>query len=413
MRSWRRCTRSGPTIRTAPGTSKRFPDSKYSERAAWKIGWWAYTNGKYADAAQVFDAGALTFPRADTRPAWLYWAARAYDQIGEPQLANDRYRVEIEDYQNTYYGRLTSKLFEERHAPAIDSNITVASTAAPGIPTADLIRQLVALELYDAALRELTYAKAAWGDSPPIEATTAWVRHEQAQQEMAPERFDHLRGAINIMKRAYPQYLAAGGQDLPPAVLEVIFPLDYWPIIKQYSEENDLDPYLMAALIQQESTFTADVRSGANAVGLMQLLPSTGRMYARRLRIPFTNDSLLRPETNIRIGMAMFKDVMTRFGGAYFALASYNAGDSRVARWIGERPGMPQEEFIDDIPYPETQNYVKKILAMAEDYRRLYGSGRLEPGSLKNAPPVRTSLTPAKPRVVKKTPAKKPTVKTR
>ena len=61
----------------------RFPDSKYGERAAWKIGWWAYKNGKYADAAQAFDAGAATFPRADTRPAWLYWSGRAYDQIGE------------------------------------------------------------------------------------------------------------------------------------------------------------------------------------------------------------------------------------------------------------------------------------------------------------------------------------------
>jgi soluble lytic murein transglycosylase len=389
----------------------RFPDSKYGERAAWKIGWWAYKNGKYADAAQAFDAGAATFPRADTRPAWLYWSGRAHDQIGDTELANDRYRVEVEDYGNSYYGRLASKILDARHRLSIDPNITVASTAAPGIPTAELIRQLVAVELYDPALKELAYAKLAWGDSPPIEATTAWIRHEQAQHETAPERFDHLRGAINVMKRAYPQYLAAGGEGLPPAVLEVIYPLDYWPLIHKYSEANDLDPYLMAALVAQESTFTADVRSGANAIGLMQLVPSTGRLYARRLHMPFTNNSLLRPETNIQIGMAYFKELSTKFGGTHYALAGYNAGDSRVAQWMAERPGISQDEFVDDIPFPETQQYVKRILGTAEDYRRLYGGGLLEPGSLKNAPPVRTSLTPLKRKPAKKAPVRRASVR--
>ena len=62
-------------------------------------------------------------------------------------------------------------------------------------------------------------------------------------------------------------------------------------------------------------------------------------------------------------------------GGAHFALASYNAGESRVVRWRSERPGLDQDEFIDDIPFPETQGYVKKILGTAEDYRHLYGPG--------------------------------------
>ena len=183
------------------------------------------------------------------------------------------------DYQNSYYGRLASKILDARDELAVADNVDrrVRHPASVQIPTAALIRQLVGLELYDAALKELQYAQRAWGNTPAIEATVAWIRHEQAQNETAPERFDHLRGAITIMKRAYPQYLAAGGEELPPAVLEVIFPLDYWPLIKKYSEANELDPYLMAALIAQESTFTADVRSSANACGLMQLLPATGR----------------------------------------------------------------------------------------------------------------------------------------
>jgi soluble lytic murein transglycosylase len=225
---------------------------------------------------------------------------------------------------------------------------------------------------------------------------------------MAPERFDHLRGAINIMKRAYPQYLASGGEDLPSAVLAVIYPMDYWPLIEKYSKENGLDPYLMAALIAQESTFTADVRSSANAYGLMQLLPSNGRRYAQRHGIrPFSTASLTRPETNIRLGMALFKDLLDRFGGAHYALASYNAGDNRVAEWLDERPGLPQDEFIDDIPFPETQNYVKRILGTAEDYRRLYGEGRLVPGSLKDAPPTRPLRVTSKPKSTRKPPVRR------
>jgi soluble lytic murein transglycosylase len=387
---------------------RRFPASRYAERAAWKIGWWAYKSGRFADAAQAFDSGAAAFPRADTRPAWLYWSGRAHDQIGETAVANERYRVEVADYENSYYGRLASKLLDARGEPGVDDNVIVSSTTGrTQVPTAELIRQLVGLELYDAALKELQYAQRAWGDTPAIEATVAWVRHEQAQNETAQERFDHLRGAINIMKRAYPQYLAAGGEELPPAVLEVIFPLDYWPLIEKYSNANGLDPYLMAALIAQESTFTADVRSSANAYGLMQLLPATGRVYSRKAGLGvFSTRTLTQPEANIRMGMRYFKDLVDRFGGAHYALASYNAGESRVSEWLAERPGIAQDEFIDDIPFPETQNYVKRILGTAEDYRRLYGGGLLAPGSLKNAPPARALR--AKP---KASPARKPPVR--
>jgi soluble lytic murein transglycosylase len=72
------------------------------------------------------------------------------------------------------------------------------------------------------------------------------------------------------------------------------------------------------------------------------------------------------------MGTSYFADKMTEFGSAHFALASYNAGESPVRRWLAERPSHGVEEFVDDIPYPETQNYVKRILGTAEDYRRLY-----------------------------------------
>src|SRR5207244_3893673 len=153
--------------------------------------------------------------------------------------------------------------------------------------------------------------------------------------------------------------------------------------------------------------FTVDVRAAAKAYGLMQLLPSTGRQYARSRRLPrrFSISMLTTAETNVRMGTALFADLVRQFGGAHFALASYNAGENRIARWISERPGFQQDEFVDDIPYPETQNYVKRILGTADDYRRLYGGGLLVPGGRNKTAASAASGATHKP---KPTAAKKP-----
>src|SRR5205807_1111013 len=110
-------------------------------------------------------------------------------------------------------------------------------------PNEHVIRALLGLELYDQAIDELHYAQRLWGDSSPIQATLGWIYRERGD----------LRAGINAMKRAYPQYLAAGGENLPPELLKVLFPVNYWNLIRRYSSERHLDPYMMAALIAQES----------------------------------------------------------------------------------------------------------------------------------------------------------------
>jgi soluble lytic murein transglycosylase len=308
----------------------------------------------------------------------LYWAARSRDQLGTRPAANALYRIVGADYLNSYYGRLASSILADRREPPIRPIVTVDSMpVSPLVPNDAVIRALIGARLYDDALREVDYAREKWGDSAALQATVAWIRNRRGLVPGADQRFLDVRGAITIMRRAYPQFMAAGGEQLPPDVLRVIFPLDYWPLIKKYSDAHKLDPYLMTALIAQESTFTPDVRSSANAVGLMQLIPGTGRRYASKLRIRYSPRILTQPETNIRLGMRYFRDLMDQFGGAHFALASYNAGEHRIARWIEQRPGFTQDEFIDDIPFRETQTYVKRILGTADDYRRLYGGGVL------------------------------------
>src|SRR5436190_2633437 len=251
--------------------------------------------------------------------------------------------------------------------------------------------------MLDDGLNELRYAQRISGSSPVVDATIAWVYHERHE----------LRRAIILMRRAYPQHLAVGGEGLPAEILQIIFPLTYWDSIQRNARLHGLDPYLIAALIAQESTFDPEAHSSANAWGLMQIVPATGRRLARGLGIRrFSTPMLTRADINIRMGTLYFSDLVKQFGGAYYALASYNAGESRVVRWKMERPGLDEDEFIDDIPFPETQNYVKRILGTAEDYRRLYPDGSTIPHTISTLSPAKA---PAKASAARKSTTKKKT----
>ena len=147
----------------------------------------------------------------------------------------------IADYQNSYYGRLAAKLLSgaRRAAGAAGSRTTRrAASSTAVVPTERPDPRARGAQLYDDALREVQYAQRVWGDSPQLQATSAWIRHQQGLALKAEERFNALRGAITTMRRAYPQFLAAGGEPLPPDVLRIIFPLDYWPLITKYSDRT-------------------------------------------------------------------------------------------------------------------------------------------------------------------------------
>jgi soluble lytic murein transglycosylase len=378
----------------------RFPSGAFAERGTWKAGWWAYRQRNFPEAIRLFERAAATFPRSDYRPSWLYWTARSYDQSGDSAKAVDRYRLIATDYLNTYYGRLAWKQLEAHNEATVTPGIRRALVSPPAPPpNAATITSLIAAGLYRPALNELQYAQKVWGDSPPLQATIALVHNKMG----------NLRPGITAMRRAYPQFMTAGGETLPAEILRIIFPIDFWPLLKGNAQAQGLDPYVVAALAAQESTFDPQIKSAANAVGLMQIIPPTGRRLAKRVGMRnFTERSLTNPEINARLGTRYFGDMVREFGGYHFALAGYNAGEHRVRRWSEEAPGLPQDEWIDNIPFPETQNYVKRILGTAEDYRRLYGEGQTPPAVTRKAPPAKKAVAPAKPTTKKPATTKKP-----
>lgn len=352
----------------------RFPAGPFAGRAAWKAGWQAFATGKYSETIRLFESAAAGHRRADYRSGWVYWAARAHERLGHVEQALDGFALTIADYGNSYYGREAAQARGTLLAamrPAGAGQVEPVRRDAPLVfepgeapTTATVIQSLLQAHLWDDAIGEIRRAMRDEGATPVLEATLGY----------AHTRRGDLRLAINAMKRAYPRYLADGSEVLPREILAVIFPLDYWDLIQTHADRHDLDPFVVAALMAQESTFDPKIRSAANAWGLMQILPSTGARVARQLNIqPFSTASLTQPEINVRLGTQYFSDLVRRYNGdVAAALAAYNAGENRVDRWLKERPGLDRDEFVDSIPFPETQGYVKKILGTAEDYRTLY-----------------------------------------
>jgi len=192
----------------------RYPSGRYTARASWKVGWRAYRQKQYAEAAEAFERAAVAFPRTDYRPSYLYWAAKAREQLGDAAATEAGLRLVVVDYANSYYGRLAAKALLSKGGSVPGSGLVTRPSAAAGgggetaAPTADLIRWLIYLEMYDEALDEVRFAERAWGTSTTMAATRAWLLN----------RTGELRPGISLMRRTYPQFLAAGGESMPPEV---------------------------------------------------------------------------------------------------------------------------------------------------------------------------------------------------
>jgi soluble lytic murein transglycosylase len=179
--------------------------------------------------------------------------------------------------------------------------------------------------------------------------------------------------AMRALKRALPYAATAPIKSIPLVYWQILFPEPWWETIKAESAKNNLDPYLVASLIRQESEFNPSAISKANAYGLMQLLPSTGKAMAREEEIShFETYQLLDPETNIRLGTRYLRKTMDKFGGVEeYALAAYNAGDDRVLDWQAAGPYHGIDEFVESIPFTETREYVQSVLRNEETYKAI------------------------------------------
>lgn len=150
-------------------------------------------------------------------------------------------------------------------------------------------------------------------------------------------------------------------------------------------ERVSTDPFLMLALVREESRFDPFALSRAGAVGLAQIMPETGAMIAGELdHEHFHTDDLFKPEINLRFGSFYLDKMLAQFGQLEYALAAYNAGPHRVTKWLSGLEHRPTDEFVEMIPFAETRKYTKRVLASYWNYTRIYGSSSAPPSSHSN-----------------------------
>jgi soluble lytic murein transglycosylase len=179
---------------------------------------------------------------------------------------------------------------------------------------------------------------------------------------------------LRAMKSLVPDYMGLSIGSTPHQFWEMLFPLPYRAELTADATSRHLDPFLVAGLIRQESEFNPAALSHANAYGLTQVRPATGRQYARQAGLSrFTTQSLLQPAANLKIGTSYLRSMLDQHGGSVEqTLAAYNAGPARAADWINGKRFREPAEFVESIPFTETRDYVQAVLRNADIYRRLY-----------------------------------------
>ena len=152
----------------------------------------------------------------------------------------------------------------------------------------------------------------------------------------------------------------------------IIYPLEYREAIATASAKYDIDPYLISAIIYEESKFSPSSESKVGAIGLMQIMPETGRWIANKQGRSFTVDNLYGPNANVDMGCWYFRFLRDKYANDKLALAAYNSGDKNVDRWLADDKHSTVDEVIEKIPFEETRTYVLRVLKTRKVYERIY-----------------------------------------
>ncbi|WP_243312049.1 lytic transglycosylase domain-containing protein [Fundidesulfovibrio agrisoli] len=361
------------------------------EQAVWLAGLIRFALADYQGAAKGLEAFAAEYPDSDFAPAAAYWRARAAQAAGNAETARQGLARVLERWPNGYYGMLArERLAGTSGAARPDTEQGSQAEAAPGAasdqPEAKAgmglcapdfglqdsgavqglarAEALLAAQLPELAERELGALNAA----SPQDAALA-LRYAR----LASEQGNH-GNAVRALGRALGPCLARGTPEELRPLRDIFYPSRYAGIVDAQLAGTGVDPAIIRGLIRQESFFEPDAVSGAGAVGLMQVLPSTAASLAAKNgeRTPGA-ESLKDPAVNIRFGVRYFLERYNEYGGNLpLTLSSYNAGRVKVGVWREFLGGLDRELFTEFIPYTETRDYVKRILGNQAMYRLLY-----------------------------------------
>jgi soluble lytic murein transglycosylase len=331
----------------------------------WDKAWSAYSAGDLATARELFTFIKDTYTNPNIRRQSTYWLARIDERSGKKAEAAAAFQRLADSAYEDLYARYAEKHGAKRTK---SGKLTLAQSpdwtevAERSMPAElRLAHELNALGVHRESRLEVQEnardSNRKWAD-----ALLGQIFHAEGNHE----------AAYRFLRRAYPELATIEQQQVPRQILRMYYPLKYYDWIVEYSKQRGLDPFLVMALIRQESSYNPNVKSAVNATGLMQIMPATGNELARKLH-KFGSPKLTDPKTNIELGTFYLKTVISWVGGSEeLALAAYNGGIGNVRKWQGAFRGKRPDEFIESIPFSETRGYVKRITMMRSTYEELH-----------------------------------------
>lgn len=347
--------------------------------ASWRVGWALYRTARYKEAIEVLQH-IVDQRDSDYEPQALYWIARSltHSQNGR---ARDVYAQLCRQYPYTYYCQLARE-----QAP--DAVIEIGSQAALP-PVAEVVNGEVVVSqpakvteveqqpAYRRALELKTLGLDADAARELAALTEQYTRDQDVLMtlSMRLNEVGAYHHALRLARAKFREKLERTGGTVAPGLWNVAYPTGLIPTIKTQGL-NGVNPYLVAAIIREESQYDVRAVSRVGAIGLMQVMPATANQVAQRHHLPsVTREDLFDQETNIRIGARYVEQLLAQFSGDVIqTIAAYNAGPIVVGNWAGQHKGRSQDEFVELIPFQETRQYVKRVLRSFKEYLRLAGS---------------------------------------
>jgi soluble lytic murein transglycosylase len=305
---------------------------------------------------QVVQAVNAMSPDDQKDPTWVYWKARALQALARDSQDGEALRAQAAEMltsisgQLNFYGALAAESLGQPFAlpPPPEPLTQEEKDAASGHAGLARAVRLVSLGLRDEARREWNFSLRGMDDRQLLAA--AALACDVQDWQLCINTSERTRSVIDLAQR---------------------YPTPYKDEIVARSRELGLDPHYVLGLIRQETRFMATLRSHAGASGLMQVMPATAKWTARKIGLDYSPEMISDPSTNLRIGTGYLKLVLDAFDGSQvLAAAAYNAGPNRLRRWR-EGPSLDTAAWAENIPFPETRDYVKKVLANASIYAAL------------------------------------------
>lgn len=341
--------------------ASRYPDSKLASEAGWRVGWIHFQARRYRPAAAAFAAqrgsGAIA----------TYWQARAVEAGGDRREAQRLYQSIAANEPTSYYGVWARRRIDGLAGGTLRFNATAPAEATPvTVPAAPFTdafhlpryQELQACGVDSLARLELAAVEREHGD-------------DAAAQRFLVDAYQSVNGynaAIRLVRAGAAADLSQDDRR------RITHPLAFWPLVRQAADTQGVDPFLMVAIMRQESVFDPNARSTADARGLLQLLPSTAERIAPTVAGLNEPIDLYEPATNIAISARYIRTLLDRYDtDPLKTTAAYNGGETAVDRWLQQATSSDGDVFVENISYRETRDYVKRVVGNYAEYAKLYG----------------------------------------